>query len=368
MKGNIVFLDSGMTVGHPLFERNNHRASTRETTYNAERDPSLDFVKGLLVLGMIAYHAGVSFIPDTRVRSILLDGLLNFVSGSWVFICGLIITTHYHSRFQTEARDVSIRLWVRAVKLILLFSVLNLLVILLGVRPSSELLNHTTLAKVFIHGDGKLSSFGILLGIGYVLLLGPLFLAFRMTGVAVSIMAIVTEEYLVQTGHVIPGNYWIVLCGLAGMTIGATIWPSFVKVICVIPHKRWMLILMALSAVGAYYAVSIGWSVNRGHLPVYLWGVAGVLAALYLSHGWFVSMPTINGWLRLVGRYSLISYLFQMALFRLALSAQSFLAVALPYWWMFVIVVLMVSVMISLLDREIRKNVIFQKSYQLVFG
>jgi hypothetical protein len=312
---------------------------------NSERDPALDFVKGLLVVGMIAFHTGVLFIPDAHVRSLLLNGLLDFVSGSWVFVCGLIITTHYLPLFQAGAGDVSRRLQVRGVKLILLFSALNLLVVLLGLGQASQLFDPATLARVFVYGDGLLTSFEILLGIGYVILLGPWFLAFRKAGVVVTIVAVVFEGYLVRMGHAVPGNLWIVLCGLAGMTIGATIWPGFVRAVRAGSIQRWATTGLVLSAVAAYYAGSLGWNLNRNDLSVYLWGVAGMIAAMYLSYGWFSSMPTIGAWLRLLGQYSLISYLLQMALIRL-----------------------MVGLAIALLDREIRKNVMLHKSYRLVFG
>jgi hypothetical protein len=365
---NIKFLESGLTAGHPRFGRNAQRVSTDPPILNPERDPALDFLKGFLVLGMIAYHAGVSFIPDTHIRSLLLNGLLDFVSGSWALVCGLIITTHYRARFQVEAHDVSKRLWVRAAKLILLFSVLNLLVIMLGVRQASQLFDLTTLAKVFVYGDGRLTSFGILLGIGYVILLGPWFLSFRTAGVAASMIAIVSEEVVVRMGYAVPGNLWIVFCGLAGMTIGATIWPGFMRAVRVNSLQRWMTTGIVLSAATAYYVVSIGWNLNRSDMPIYLWGVASIVAALYLSYGWFSSMPTVRTWLQLLGRYSLISYLLQMALIRLAFSAQSSLAVVLSYGWIFLIVVLVVGLAIAFLDKEIRKSMILEKSYRLVFG
>ena len=50
------------------------------STLDSARDPALDLVKGLLVLGMIAFHAGVSFIPNTHVRFLILNGLLDFVT------------------------------------------------------------------------------------------------------------------------------------------------------------------------------------------------------------------------------------------------------------------------------------------------
>jgi len=332
------------------------------------RDPALDLVKGLLVLGMIAYHAGVSFIPNTHIRFLVLHDLLDFVSGSWVFVCGLIVTTHYRLRFQVDARNVSRRLWIRAAKMILLFCALNIFVVLLGIRQASQLFDGVTMAKILLYGDGALTSFGILLGIGYVLFIGPFFLYLKNTGRVLALLIIAFAAYLAWSGHVVPGNLWIILCGLAGMVVGVTVWPLFVWEIRPSSSRRWFTVGGALSAAAAYFLISIGLDIHRDNLPVYLWGVASIIAVFYLSYGWFSSIPTISDWLQLLGRYSLVSYLSQMTIFRLALGAQSHFGVALSYWLTLLAVLFMVSLMVFMLDKEIRESKTFQKSYRLVFG
>lgn len=337
-------------------------------TVDSVRDQALDLVKGYLVVGMIAYHAGVSFIPNTNVRIFVLDRLLDFVSGSWVFVCGLVLTTHYCQRFQVDAWNVSMRLWVRAVRMIVSFSLLNVLVVLLGVTQVSPIFDVTTLAKVFVYGDGMLASFEILLGIGYLLLIGPCFLLFKTAGVVISILLIASEAYLVGMGSTVPGNLWIVLCGLAGMTAGVTVWPAFIQAIHAGSARRWITTGLALSVVIAYYVISIGFGFNRRYLPVYLMGVAGIIVVCYLSYDWFSSTPAMSSWLQLLGRYSLISYISQMILIRTVLTIQTQFAVAWSYWFVFLVVISMLGLIVMGLDQEVRKSKAIRNTYRLIFG
>jgi peptidoglycan/LPS O-acetylase OafA/YrhL len=202
-----------------------------------------------------------------------------------------------------------------------------------------------------------------------VLLIGPWFLLFQTTGVVVTIGAVVSEVYLARTGYSVPGNLWIVLCGLAGMTAGITIWPVFMKTIRAASLQRVITTGVLLTAVITYYVVSLRSDVNRYDLPVYLWGVASIIAVLYLSYGALCSVPTVGSWLQLLGRYSLISYLVQMILIRLALSVQSsYFAVAVSYWVIFLVVLSAVGLTVASLDKELRKNRALLKSYTLIFG
>ena len=348
--------------------RNLREGSSLPSTLDLGRDLSLDFVKGLLVLGMIAYHAGVSFIADTHDRFLVLGWLLDFVSGSWVFLCGLIVTMHYSAKFEDDARNVSRRLWIRGMKMIVLFSVLNIFLMLFGFRKVSHTFDLTTVMNVFVFGDGNLTSFEVLLGIGYVLLIAPWFLSFRKAGVAVSILVIAFEAYFVRMGYQLPGNLWIVICGLAGMTVGATVWPDFIKTIQSSLIRRSVTTGVLLLIVAAYYGISIGLDFNRYNMPVYLLGVISIIAIFYLSYDWVSSALIVSSWLQLLGRYSLISYIFQMSLIRVALVIQSYLQVTFSYWLIFFIVLFMVSLTITVLDEEIRRNRALQKSYKFIFG
>lgn len=364
----LSFIFGGKAAGEAGTEVSGWRPSKSASPRPSGRDPALDLVKGLLVLGMMAHHAGVSFIQNTPVRYFLLNRLLDFVSGGWVFVCGLIITTHYLPRFQTDARNVSLRLWVRGAKMVILFGLLNIFVVLLGIREPSQILDMTALTRVLIFGDGTVTSFGILLGIGYVLFISPSFLSFKRVGIVISLLVIGSATYFTRFGYNVPGNLWIVLCGLAGMTIGATLWPQFTRTINGNSGRRWPVIGIVFSAMAAYYLAGVYLDFDRNDLPVYLWGVTSIVAVFYISYSWFSSVPALSAWLQLLGRYSLISYLFQMSLFRLALNAESRLGVTLSYGLILLGVLFTVGVTIVFLDKEIHKRSVLQKSYQLIFG
>jgi peptidoglycan/LPS O-acetylase OafA/YrhL len=152
------------------------------------------------------------------------------------------------------------------------------------------------------------------------------------------------------------------------MIVGVTVWPLFVGGGRPSSSRRWLTIGGALSAAAAYFLVSVGLDIHRDNLPVYLWGVASIIAVFYISYGWFSSIPTISAWLQLLGRYSLVSYLLQMTIIRLALGTQSHFGLALSYGLIFLLVLFMVGLTIFMLDKEIRKSKTIQKSYRLVFG
>jgi peptidoglycan/LPS O-acetylase OafA/YrhL len=152
------------------------------------------------------------------------------------------------------------------------------------------------------------------------------------------------------------------------MIVGVTLWPLFVWEVRPISSRRWPTVGVALSAAAAYFLISIGLDIHRDNLLVYLWGVASIIAVFYISYGWFSSIPTISAWLQLLGRYSLVSYLLQMTIIRLALGTQSHFGLALSYGLIFLLVLFMVGLTIFMLDKEIRKSKTIQKSYRLVFG
>jgi hypothetical protein len=195
-----------------------------------------------------------------------------------------------------------------------------------------------------------------------------LFLFFKKAAVAATLIVIASEAYFVWRGDTVPGNLWIMLCGLVGMSIGETIWPVFIRTIRSSLARRRITNGVIISAVAAYFIVQSELGFNRIDLPVYLWGIPSIVALFYLAYGWFLSMPTLSSWLQLLGRYSLISYIVQMALIQLVKSLQSSLAVAFSFWLIFGVVLFTMGLMIAALDREIRKRKTLQKSYQFVFG
>src|SRR5262249_37814346 len=92
------------------------------------RDLILDFVKGILVIVMVIYHVMNIFSKASPEAF----GYIRFVSGSFIFISGYIISTFYEQKFQTDRVGTSKRLVVRGLKLLFIFTVLNIAVNLTG--------------------------------------------------------------------------------------------------------------------------------------------------------------------------------------------------------------------------------------------
>src|SRR5262245_1486476 len=95
----------------------------------AVRDLTLDVVKGTLVVVMVVYHAMNIFStagPDEYAY-------VRFVSGSFILMSGYIIARFDGPRFKADWRGTYQRLVARGLKLLILFTLLNLLINLTGI-------------------------------------------------------------------------------------------------------------------------------------------------------------------------------------------------------------------------------------------
>src|SRR5262249_34950960 len=138
------------------------------------RIDALDMTKGVLVLAMVVYH---SFNYSTDYT--LGFKYLPFVPPSFILITGFLISRLY---FNPEAaRDARVygRLLFRGFRLLFLFTVLNVLIQLVGRQKAvatpqglSYLLDYWY--QIYVIGGGQFAAFSILLPIAYLLLLAPL--------------------------------------------------------------------------------------------------------------------------------------------------------------------------------------------------
>ena len=132
---------------------------------DGNRDLSLDFVKGFLVFLMLTFHTGSLFMADSQSLWILDEVLLNFVSGSWVFLSGYLVAVRYGNRVQSDISGARKRLMFRGAKLIGIYTLLN--VGIAGFRLHPGFTGHfdiPTIARTMFYGGGETTSFGVLLG------------------------------------------------------------------------------------------------------------------------------------------------------------------------------------------------------------
>ena len=85
-----------------------------ESTGRSRRIPALDFTKGALVLIMVLYHWLNYFVTaDGSVYK-----YLRFLTPSFIFITGLLISHVYRTKYQAMSQRISRRLAVRGLKLL----------------------------------------------------------------------------------------------------------------------------------------------------------------------------------------------------------------------------------------------------------
>src|ERR1041385_519871 len=138
------------------------------------RIDALDMTKGVLVMAMVVYH---SFNYSTDYT--LGFKYLPFLPPSFILITGFLIARLYFTPEAARDSRVYERLFFRGCRLLVLFTLLNLLTELVGRRKavgSSQgigyFLDHWF--EIYGLGGGHYAAFSILLPIAYLLLLAPL--------------------------------------------------------------------------------------------------------------------------------------------------------------------------------------------------
>jgi len=271
----------------------------------SKRDAAFDAVRGLLVVLMVVYHV-LSIATTAGVEAFRY---IRFISGSFIFVSGFVVVHFMWERFARVPRETTRRLLVRGLKVLLIFTALNIAIQVSGFgnAAKAQLGAHglaSNLALVFLVGDGHLSSFLILLPIGYLLMLAPLFMALARrhpAPVAVALLAAALATAAAwAAAPPVPG---FMLVGLCGLCLGTPVLAGY-AVRAERPRA-------ALAVAGLALVL---WLAGRyGDAPVpYIVSVALVLRFLHDAVRWLPAR-----WLdlaALVGRYSLVAYIAQILL------------------------------------------------------
>lgn len=330
----------------------------------AGRVPSVDAVKGLLVLAMVIYHV-LSIASNGGVETFRY---IRFVSGSFIFLSGYVISRFVAERFARERSAVAWQLASRGLKVVVLFTVLNLAIAASGFGNASKQQLGVTgffeqASAIYLTGDGRVSSFLILLPIGYLLIVSPLVLgAFTRARTVAPLLllggalALAAQPYL--------NDHWphanLLLIGLAGMASGAPVWAARVEAAPAWPLP-W---LIGALAVVLWFTGRFG---DAGALYV-----VGVALILKLLHDGVRRLPDAGATARelvRLGRYSLFAYIAQIALLQLmfrALGAQRW-SVGLEVLALGLAAALLTGLLCVALDRLRPSSGIIDKAYRLVF-
>lgn len=277
-------------------------------------DSTFDIIKGALVVWMIVRHT-------TIIASTADDGYfaryINFLSGSFIFITGYMIGRFAQRKFDREPAASSRRLVSRGVKLLLIFSALNLAIQASGFgNAGKEQFALSGLASRLgdiYAGNPDVVSFLILLPIGYLLLIAPLLLSAGSGGGRRGPAAVLAASLLAGTLAFLPQSSLtlkFLLTGIIAVSIGQLSAPPRPRTSPATRH----LIAVALLAAGTWIAGPLG--IN---MTIYAVGVGLVILALYLAAGTMNAGGRTGATLALLGRYSLVGYILQVLMIQVLL-------------------------------------------------
>jgi hypothetical protein len=281
----------------------------------SQRIPALDFTKGALVLLMVLYH-WINYFIGQEVT--YYYKYLRFLTPSFIFIAGFMISNVYLSKYAAADPRLAKRLFTRGIKLFAIFLALNLARVLvvpfLGTDSvARNVLEPRNLFTIFVSGNlpvtGKLVSFSILVPISYLLMLsGALMIPYR---------------HFRYTFHFVCGLllFGILILGITGarsyalefVTTGMLgVLAGFAPIESVNRLARHPYQLM-LAYAGYLIAITL-WDV---YFPLLVVGTALSLMLIYWMGTTGSESGKITGETILLGKYSLLAYISQIAILQI---------------------------------------------------
>ena len=333
-----------------------------------KRNRNIDHIKGFLVLAMIAYHcSSASTFPAVRQ----IRGHLSFLHYSFLIISGYLCGMHYFPRLNEHRGALRRRIISRAIRIMILFLVANVVFHILGLADRtalSELAAHpsSVLTAMFVTIDGSYVAFEVLYYISMCLvLISVLFTLRSMRSILCSSLVVV------GVAMVLPGQC-VVFMGMgcvglaAGMLASRGYLDSFYQTLLRLPLLPVaflladMLLLSDIRSDGAHYIV----------IPLRLtesccWFYVAVWTLSKLS-----DHHMMRGAIASLGQYTLLSYLVQMPCARIvnhAFGGPSWIG---PFHYMVcVAIVFAFTLSVVLCVKWLREeseivNVIYMRGFQ----
>lgn len=277
------------------------------------RNHALDFTKGALVLIMVLYH-WLNYFYGAQGD---IYKYLRFLTPSFIFITGFLISNVYFSKYGVNAPRLTHRLIYRGLKILGVFFLLNAAraFLLPGVSKTQVLAEHASLKNLFAMyvvgngvggGQAKVIAFSVLVPIAYLLILSAVLLiparSFRYTFHTACILFFLAIFILGRSG-VQSANLELLAIGLLGIVFG---YVPIEKVNSFVDHAYWV----AIAYVGYLLAITI-WNVVY---PLQVFGVCLSLVAIYLLANPKSQPGPIRSHVVLLGKYSLFGYVAQIAI------------------------------------------------------
>lgn len=267
------------------------------------RLPALDFTKGVLVLIMVLYHWMNYFvIADGSVYK-----YLRFLTPSFIFITGFLISHVYLSRCKTGLR-IPQRLLLRGFKLLGIVLGLNLALSMVHLTSATRLtvLSQGNLLSAYLTGTASVA-FSVLVPIAYLLILsaGLVIVSAYFSYICHAVCAVsVACAVLCESTGINSGYLSIFSIGTIGLSIGG-IPLARINRLMRHPLPIWLAYLMYLAAITFWDAI-------------YLLQLVGVCLSLSVIY-WFAycvgreeEPSRIRKMMILLGQYSLYAYLGQI--------------------------------------------------------
>ena len=272
---------------------------------SSNRISAIDFTKGALVLLMVVYHV----LNYLQFDSLPHD-YLGFLPASFIMITGFLVAHVYLLNIGGRSiRSAGPRLATRALKLLLLFTVLNLAAQLLWRtdRYGVEMGVQAFLRKwfnVYVTGDARGVAFDVLVPISYTMLLAIPILSIQATKprflTLLAIAAFALCAAIGAYGWTI-NNLNLISAGFVGMWLGTRSGGSAVRV-----PGSWLLV----GILAALYSCIVAFGPDNYSSQIVVTFLALVMlyaiGGLVQSDGWWFRQVC------LLGRYSLVSYIVQI--------------------------------------------------------
>jgi len=332
------------------------------TGTKGQRIAALDFTKGALVLIMVLYHWINYFCYGQDQR------YLRFLTPSFIFISGFIISNIYISKYGVSDISLPKRLIQRGLKILAVFVLLNVIRTFLAPgRSLEQAWSLESLVDVYVTGTGigggqaKAVAFSILVPISYLLLVSALLVVvcriYRYTfhvACLLFLLGVVVSSY---EGSDLP-NLQLLAIGLLGILAG---YLPTEKVNRVVRHPYFL-----AAAYLAYVAAITVWNVIY---PLQIVGVYLSLMILYLLGLQFGESGKIGAIVVLLGKYSLIGYISQIAILQaLRVGLQRVDSEAVVLGVSLVLAFGLTIISVEVLDRARAQSTAMDKLYRAVFA
>jgi len=333
----------------------------------SQRIPAFDFTKGALVLFMVLFH-WLNYFYGVYGE---IYTYLRFLTPSFIFITGFLISHVHFAKYGTGSVRLSKRLFVRGLKLVLLFIALNLLISPLQhssflLDLSSKQVTLTNLYAVFLAGTSgtetpKIASFTILVPIGYLLMLSSVLSnackSFRYVFHVACILALLGMVVL-DFHQMESSNLELITVGLAGVVLGYCPKRRIEQLV----DRSWLLVL----AYCAYLAAITMWKVSY---YIQMAGACLTTVLIYTIGVRTAWMTRLHSEIDLLGRYSLFGYIAQIAILQgLSLVLRRFHGGLLLLAGSFVLGLALTLIAVEAMDRGRSRSKAIDTAYKAVFA